>query len=630
MVCATSKQIHNEILIVLGKEKDVRSSEEEEEEEEDDELVARRSSGFRMVTQASSPSEQKTEVFQKSHDLGTHKEVTETVVTRVEEHAHTPAEQQHVEEHKETVAEHEKAEQPATGPEHLSQEEIANKEQEARAQAEQERRAAEARQAQLRAQQEALQRAQQAQQEAQLRAQQEAQLRAQQAQAQAQAQARAQQEALERAKQAQAQAQKEAQQRAAAQAKAQQEAQAKAQKEAQMRAEQARAQQEAQMKAQQEAQRKAKEAQARAQEEARRKAEQARAQQEAQRKAQQEAQARARQEAQQKARLQQQQQQAQAAQRPQPQQAQRGQPQNTIPGKPAKPTPQVPAKPRVQAQYKQPQQQPVGAAGVTQAVPRAHNLIPNTGGEVRAMRGGELQQVYLSNLEKPAEQLPPENVQPIHVLDDNCWLTQTRVVVSDVQAPEPARIAIPELHGTVHVQPTVIVPKPLQTTRVEWNEFPQEEQKERGTVPKVKAQEWHPDKQGEIVGAAPVRSGYRPGRMGHVWPPPHDENEAPAQHFRPTKAAEDTTWIHEAKGESETGPAWGRVHATRTQRVWPPPQNEVQAAGFAGSRLPAVQWPPPEFEQQTQQEVEVLQTRLPVKPNQRQWPPPPPQYQRKH
>lgn len=47
----------------------------------------------------------------------------------------------------------------------------------------------------------------------------------------------------------------------------------------------------------------------------------------------------------------------------------------------------------------------------------------------------------------------------------------------------------------LNFQPTVIVPKPLQTTRVIWNEFPQEERIELEKVPKFKAQEWSPNKQ---------------------------------------------------------------------------------------------------------------------------------------
>lgn len=48
-----------------------------------------------------------------------------------------------------------------------------------------------------------------------------------------------------------------------------------------------------------------------------------------------------------------------------------------------------------------------------------------------------------------------------------------------------------------------------------------------------------------------------------------------------------------------------------------------------GSRLKTIQWPPTELEQQIQHDVDILQTRLPVRPNQRQWPPPPPEYGRK-
>lgn len=40
----------------------------------------------------------------------------------------------------------------------------------------------------------------------------------------------------------------------------------------------------------------------------------------------------------------------------------------------------------------------------------------------------------------------------------------------------------------------------------------------------------------------------------------------------------------------------------------------------------AIQWPPPEFEEQKQQEIEIIRNNLPVKANQRQWPPPPPVY----
>ncbi|VDO49277.1 unnamed protein product, partial [Brugia timori] len=77
---------------------------------------------------------------------------------------------------------------------------------------------------------------------------------------------------------------------------------------------------------------------------------------------------------------------------------------------------------------------------------------------------------------------------------DQSWVTQNRIPV-EIQAPQPAKITIPDLHGSVEVKPTVIVPRPVQTTRVEWNEFPQEEAKEMIDVPRVKTGEWHPDNQ---------------------------------------------------------------------------------------------------------------------------------------
>lgn len=43
--------------------------------------------------------------------------------------------------------------------------------------------------------------------------------------------------------------------------------------------------------------------------------------------------------------------------------------------------------------------------------------------------------------------------------------------------------------------------------------------------------------------------------------------------------------------------------------------------------MPVVQWPPPEAEAHEREQVEVLQKHIPTKKMERQWPPPPPQYQ---
>ncbi|VDD96412.1 unnamed protein product [Enterobius vermicularis] len=256
--------------------------------------------------------------------------------------------------------------------------------------------------------------------------------------------------------------------------------------------------------------------------------------------------------------------------------------------------------------------------------------MTRTHDEIRVLRGGEIQQHYLSNIEKPEEEPEKIAVQPVSVQDDASWLTQTRVVVSDVVLPQPSKIAIPEFQETVRVQPTVIVPKPAQRTRVDWNEFPEEEVKERIQAPRLRLQEWWPEKQAEITENRVGRTTYRPGRINRTWPPPQDENQPPPMDFRPTRTAEDNTWIHEGNVEMEKTNAWVKVTSNEIlkEKVWPPQEPEIQT-GFieGGARLPTVQWPPPEFEQQVQQEVEILQTRLPIKPQQRQWPPPPPQYQ---
>lgn len=43
----------------------------------------------------------------------------------------------------------------------------------------------------------------------------------------------------------------------------------------------------------------------------------------------------------------------------------------------------------------------------------------------------------------------------------------------------------------------MICPQPTESTKIKWNEFPEEEEKEQNNVPKVKAQEWEP--QNEVL-----------------------------------------------------------------------------------------------------------------------------------
>lgn len=98
------------------------------------------------------------------------------------------------------------------------------------------------------------------------------------------------------------------------------------------------------------------------------------------------------------------------------------------------------------------------------------------------------------------------------------------------------------------------------------------------------------------------------------------------------KALEDEGWIQngtealEQNGEAEGGvgnapwraqAAGGNVRS----REWPPPENKLEYEAGARGKIQA-QWPPVEIEEREQQQVEILQTHLPTKPHQRQWPPP--------
>uniref|UniRef100_A0A0R3RKC4 Microtubule-associated protein n=1 Tax=Elaeophora elaphi TaxID=1147741 RepID=A0A0R3RKC4_9BILA len=577
-----------------------RNIEEEEEEEEEDEepVTLRKGTGFKMVTSLA-PS--------------VNQSVTETMSTVDGSHTEIVHET-HTESHEVIIPQ---GQTPDSA--------------EARAQADlQAKFIAEQKEAMERAQQEALQRAQLAQQqaikEAQERAQREAQMRVQQAQAEAKAkqaevEAKARQaEAEAKAKQAQAEAKKRAEQEALQ--RAQREAQIKAEQE---RAEQLRAQQQAKIAAARQAQQVQVQAQ-KSQENQPPNVQ--RQQQKMQQPNQQQPQMTTKQPQMQASKYQAPIKQVQQQTPQQQQQQQKKGP--TVPAKPGQtPITRQNAPLETAAVRGGPPGHKLSAGGVLQAQASPafsqQQIIPNTGDKIHAMRGGDVQQAYLNNITKPAEILPQHDIKPIHTQEDQSWVTQNRIPV-EIQAPQPAKITIPELHGSVEVKPTVIIPRPAQTTRVEWNEFPQEETKELIEAPRVKVGDWHPDHQSEIIGAHSVKSAYQPGRIGHVWPPPQNENIAPRQEVTITKTTEDTAWRRDEKAGVETGTAWGKSIPHNLQKVWPPPENEVRTDRLVGSRLQTIQWPPPEFEQQIQQDVDILQTRLPVKPNRRQWPPPPPEY----
>uniref|UniRef100_A0A158R481 INCENP_ARK-bind domain-containing protein n=1 Tax=Syphacia muris TaxID=451379 RepID=A0A158R481_9BILA len=391
---------------------------------------------------------------------------------------------------------------------------------------------------------------------------------------------KAQQEALQRVQLAQQQAQEMADRRKAMLQPQKIKIQNVPQQENKEKEAQERAQKEAQLRAQREAQEKAqKEAQLRAQREA-----QLRAQKEAQARLQREAEARNNSSIPQKVNVQSQQKFVQQQKTTVVKQA---------PALPQKKTqPQVPKKPTgLTSTASNIKQNEINMQQRTSNVSNSSRTFgfTNARDDIKVLRGGDVQQNYINNLEKPKEEIQKAEVQPMSLQNDESWMTQSRTVVSDVILPQPSKITIPEFKETTVVQasPTVIVPKVPQRTHFEWKEFPEEEVKELVTIPKFKPQEWKPEKQ--------------------------------------------------EKSDVEKS-AWVKVKPNEILRdkIWPPPEPElvsllsssssISAIGIAGSRMNSIQWPPPKSEQQVQQDVEILQTRLPVKPHQRQWPPPPPQY----
>lgn len=222
-------------------------------------------------------------------------------------------------------------------------------------------------------------------------------------------------------------------------------------------------------------------------------------------------------------------------------------------------------------------------------------------------------------------------VVPRHpVIDDTAWQVQRRVPQENVQQVNPERIKIPEFIELGDVKPTVIVPQPAESTKVQWNEFPEEEQKEPGTVPRVRAQEWVPQNEVEHV---VQKTNYQPGRIARAWPPPGYEEEEEKQLSRATatKAMADEAWLQQNENQTEeNGVDGNKTTGWRSQvsagggvksRVWPPPENVQEPEGFVSGPKLSVQWPPVEAEEKEQQDVQIIQTHLPVKSNSRPWPP---------
>ncbi|CAI2352742.1 unnamed protein product [Caenorhabditis sp. 36 PRJEB53466] len=544
---------------------------------------------------------------------------------------------------------------------------------------------ARAQEAQKKAQAEAAEKAK-AQADAQKKALEDAQARAAQAQQAAlqkaqQAQAQAQAQALQKAQQAQqAQAQAQAQALQKAQ-QAQQQAQAQTQQAALQKAQQAQAQAQAQ------AQQKAQQAQAQAQAQAQQKAQQAQAQAQAQAKAQAQQRPQAQPQQVQNAPKAVQQVQngpgtqkvtgapAQNQQKAAPQKADlTGAPQKGALAQvqPAQQEIQAAAGPKwsrtpgkVQTQGPQPEQAkqvtavapPQGKTALRQTAQVQEQELANEKGNVMSSVVARKPQIQADHLverfvEKPEEQREKLAVQKGQQLegakrwvtdsqlreqpndmqgqvergpkatilqDDACWQTQRRVPV-EIQQPQVGKIQIPEL-SEKEIQRTIVA-QPASYHKVAWNEFPEEAKLELSAAPKTKTQDWVPvnNEQNELQ-----RSIYKPARMSAVWPPPQDELVKEGQAPLVVKANEDTAWIQQDQNGVLKQAVWGKT--SRINRVWPPPENESALSDFGPQHMPVVQWPPPESEIHEREQIEVLQKHIPTKKMERQWPPPPPQYQ---
>uniref|UniRef100_A0A0N4ZS75 Uncharacterized protein n=1 Tax=Parastrongyloides trichosuri TaxID=131310 RepID=A0A0N4ZS75_PARTI len=224
----------------------------------------------------------------------------------------------------------------------------------------------------------------------------------------------------------------------------------------------------------------------------------------------------------------------------------------------------------------------------------------------------------------PPIQLPHGDENAHHaVKEDESWLSQHRVI-PQYEVPVPKKMEIPEFQGSAVIKPTVIPPQVVESTKVKWNEFPEDPQYDIEHGQRVKTQEWVPVNDEEKL---IPRTSYKPSKIGRTWPPPEAEKEFTQEGVLKVKTSEDTAWIQNQSELSENYPVWQQKtnNGSIKSKVWPPPEQDNLKSGYSGpNQMPAVQWPPPEFEEHEHEIVEVLQTHLPVNKHQRQWPPEPP------
>uniref|UniRef100_A0A915MM51 Uncharacterized protein n=3 Tax=Meloidogyne TaxID=189290 RepID=A0A915MM51_MELJA len=197
------------------------------------------------------------------------------------------------------------------------------------------------------------------------------------------------------------------------------------------------------------------------------------------------------------------------------------------------------------------------------------------------------------------EDLSIEGGKRNKILDDNSWQVQKRI--------------------QLEYQPRTIVPQPAGYSKIQWNEFPEEEQKEKQSVPRVKAQDWVPENDAEH----PVlKTIYQPGRIapnptsGRLWPPPGygEEEEIEIGHANKVKTMGDDDWkqgegeqLQNGEENSVGNAPWSRQAAGGNVKnvQWPPPENQLEHGEFGRGRL-NVQWPPTEQQEQEQKQAEAI------------------------
>jgi hypothetical protein len=228
---------------------------------------------------------------------------------------------------------------------------------------------------------------------------------------------------------------------------------------------------------------------------------------------------------------------------------------------------------------------------------------------------------------------PPDNEElqlgqapKVHCLGDEAWVTQQRVF-EEVPEIQPERIQVADFLVESETKSSVIVPNAQQYNKFQWNEFPEEAQYDRETVPRVRAQDWVPQNDTEHI---VHKTNFQSSRINRAWPPYSEEKELEPGQASRVKAQSDEAWIQQGatiEGEENDAPGnavWKSQIGKGLKDTWNPSESGYIkfANEIGGSKLGVVQWPPPEFEERSQNDVQILQTNFAPAKHNRQWPPP--------